>query len=132
MTTSIILKSQLRQNAMRFVTEPRFVAHLTKRLPQHRFSGVSKRCHLQRYQLLVDSTPMTRFLHPILLLVARATESELGRYVEYLKAENRILRDKLPKRISVTPAERDRLVKQGLRVGPAIKELIAIVTPWYL
>lgn len=75
---------------------------------------------------------MTRFLHPILLLVARATESELGRYVEYLKAENRILRDKLPKRISVTPAERDRLVKQGLRVGPAIKELIAIVTPWYL
>ena len=28
-----------------------------------RVGGVSKRCHLQRYQLLADSTSMTRFLH---------------------------------------------------------------------
>jgi putative transposase len=72
---------------------------------------------------------MARLLHPLLLLVARATDLELGRYVEYLKAENRILRGKLPKRVPVTDAERERLVKLGMRVGPSIKELITIVTP---
>ncbi|MFV1967796.1 MAG: integrase core domain-containing protein [Pirellulaceae bacterium] len=72
---------------------------------------------------------MARFLHPLLLLVARATELELAGYVEYLKAENRILRSKLPKRVQVTEAERERLVKLGRPVGPAIKELITIVTP---
>ena len=35
--------------------------------------------------------------------------------IEYLKAENRILRSKLPKRITVTTAERARLVKLGVR-----------------
>lgn len=72
---------------------------------------------------------MARLLHPLLLLVARATEKELVRYVEYLKAENRILRSKLPKRIEVTSAERARLIKLGERVGSAIKELITIVHP---
>ena len=39
-----------------------------------------------------------RFIHPLLLLVARATEKEgLVQMVEYLKAENRLLRAKLPK-----------------------------------
>ena len=56
---------------------------------------------------------MARFFHPLIMVLARATESELTRYVEYLKAENRILRDKLPKRVVCTPAERQRLVKLG-------------------
>lgn len=72
---------------------------------------------------------MAKLLHPLLLLVARATDLELARYVEYLKAENRILRAKLPKQIVVTVAERERLLALGLQVGPAIKELITIVTP---
>ena len=72
---------------------------------------------------------MVRLIHPILMLMARATERELVLYVEYLKAENRILRGKLPKRITVTPAERVRLVQLGVRLGPAIKELITIVHP---
>ena len=38
---------------------------------------------------------MATFFHPLLMVLARATESQLARYVEYLKAENRILRDKL-------------------------------------
>ncbi len=58
----------------------------------------------------MDSTLKTRLVHPLLLLVARATESELGRYVEYLKAENGTLRSKLPKRVRVTLAERERLL----------------------
>ena len=72
---------------------------------------------------------MDRLIHPLLMLIAQATENELVLYLEYLKAENRILRSKLPKRISVTPAERARLVKLGSRLGPALKELITIVHP---
>ena len=49
--------------------------------------------------------------------------------VKYLKAENRILRNKLPKRIEVTPAERSRLLKLGVRLGSAIKQVITIVHP---
>jgi putative transposase len=49
--------------------------------------------------------------------------------VEYLKAENRILRSKLPKQIQVTPAERAKLLKLGNRLGGKIKELITIVSP---
>ena len=62
---------------------------------------------------------MKRLLHPLLLLLARATENELVLYIEYLKAENRILRGKLPKRVNVTPAERAKLVKLGVNQYPA-------------
>jgi putative transposase len=72
---------------------------------------------------------MKRFVHPLLLLLARATEKELVQIVEYLKAENRILRNKLPKRIDVTPAERAKLLKLGMRLGSKIKEVITIVHP---
>jgi putative transposase len=72
---------------------------------------------------------MARFFHPLIMVLARATESELARYVEYLKAENRILRSKLPKQVVCTPAERQRLMKLGKPLGPAIKDLITIVTP---
>jgi len=72
---------------------------------------------------------MKRFLHPLLMILARATEKELVQMVEYLKAENRILRGKLPKRIEVAPAERAKLLKLGLRLGAKIKEVITIVHP---
>jgi putative transposase len=70
-----------------------------------------------------------RLLQPLFALFASATDSQLARMVEYLKAENRILREKLPKRLAVTPRERNRLVKLGAKVGSAIKDLITIVTP---
>jgi putative transposase len=60
---------------------------------------------------------MTKLVHPLLLLIARATEKELVKMIEYLKTENKILRSKLPKRIEVTPAERAKLVKLGERLG---------------
>jgi putative transposase len=49
--------------------------------------------------------------------------------VEYLKLENRLLRDRLPKRLRVTFQERRRLVKLGRPLGSAIRELVTIVTP---
>ena len=60
---------------------------------------------------------MARFFHPLLLVLARATESQLARYVEYLKEENRILRAKLPKRVVCSPGERQRLIKLGKPLG---------------
>ena len=42
---------------------------------------------------------MAKLFHPMLLLVAQATDKQLVKYVEYLKTENRKLRSKLPKRI---------------------------------
>ena len=58
-----------------------------------------------------------------------ATDRELARQVQYLKEENRILRDKLPKRITVSAGERRRLIKFGSGLGAVINELITIVTP---
>jgi putative transposase len=70
-----------------------------------------------------------RLLQPLFALFATSTDRQLARMVEYLKAENRVLRDKLPRRLTVTARERARLVRLGTRLGPAIKDLITIVTP---
>lgn len=50
-----------------------------------------------------------------------ATHRVLAAQVQDLKAENKVLRSKLPKRVTVTDAERARLVKLGTKVGSAIR-----------
>jgi len=72
---------------------------------------------------------MYRIFQPFLLMLAQASEHELARMIEYLKTENRILREKLPKRINVTLPERRRLVTLGQPLGSKLKELITIVSP---
>ena len=62
-------------------------------------------------------------------MLANATDRELARQIQYLKAENRILRAKLPQRITITAAERQRLLKYGKPLGQAIRALITIVSP---
>ena len=74
-------------------------------------------CHSPYCQRFTHSTEMTRLIHPLLVLLVRATEKELVLYLEYLKAENRILRSRLPKRVEVTPAENTGL--SGLGYGGA-------------
>ncbi len=71
---------------------------------------------------------MARFFHPLLLLLANATHKELVAQIQYLKAENQILRSKLPKRVTVTAPERARLVKLGSKVRKFIGELMTIVS----
>jgi putative transposase len=72
---------------------------------------------------------MNKLFHPLLVMIAKATSTELQQYIDYLKAENQILRSKLPRRVDVTPAEREKLVKVGKPLGGKLKELMSIVSP---
>ena len=76
-----------------------------------------------------DNSVTAKIFHPLLALIASATESELAKYVEYLKAENRILRGRIPGQIHTRKSERERLLKFGKVLGRAIEELITIVSP---
>jgi putative transposase len=71
---------------------------------------------------------MAAIVHPLLTLLASLTRQELAQQVTYLKAENAILRSKLPDRITLNNQERRRLVRHGKTLGPRIKELISIVS----
>lgn len=68
-----------------------------------------------------------RILHPLFSLLASVTRQELARQVAYLKAENEVLRARLPKTIVTTPKERQRLLRAGRRLGTKLKDLISIV-----
>jgi putative transposase len=71
---------------------------------------------------------MTRLLQPLFALFTAASDSQLRQMVEYLQAENEILRSKLPDRITLTAREKTRLIKFGSAVGSAIKNLVTIVS----
>ncbi|UUO05345.1 integrase core domain-containing protein [Blastopirellula sp. J2-11] len=65
----------------------------------------------------------------MLLLIAGSTQKELAAQIRYLKVENEVLRSKLPRRISVTAQEKNRLVKFGGKLGQAVHEIVTIVAP---
>lgn len=69
-----------------------------------------------------------RILHPLFSLLASVTRQELARQVAYLKAENEVLRARLPKHIVTTLKERQRLLRAGRKLGTKLKDLISIVS----
>jgi putative transposase len=71
---------------------------------------------------------MTTALHPLFSLFASLTRQGLAREVAYLKAENQLLRSKLPKRITLTDQQRRSLVKHGKPLGPRLAGLLSIVS----
>jgi putative transposase len=71
---------------------------------------------------------MHRLLHPLFGFLASLTRQELARQVAYLKAENRILRARLPERLVATPSEKRRLIRLGKKLGTQLRELISIAT----
>src|SRR5262245_42166196 len=72
---------------------------------------------------------MANVFQSLLLVIASVTRNELARQIKYLKVENEILRSKLPGRITITPNERQRLVKFGKHLGKALHQLATIVKP---
>jgi len=71
---------------------------------------------------------MQRLFQPLLFFVARCSRNELIRQLEFLKAENQMLRKDCPFVISgsLTPSECG-LFKLGQAIGPGLHKLISIV-----
>jgi putative transposase len=65
----------------------------------------------------------------LMLVIAGSTSKELARQVSYLKAENQILRSRLPERLILTHREKNRLVRFSKNLGSALNELVTIVHP---
>jgi putative transposase len=72
---------------------------------------------------------MTKLFQSLLVVISSATHAQLTRQIQYLKGENEILRSKLQARITVTLAERKRLVKFASKLGGMLRHLVSIVTP---
>ncbi|MCA9056118.1 MAG: hypothetical protein KDA75_19935 [Planctomycetaceae bacterium] len=53
----------------------------------------------------------------MIVLIATATDLELARALQSLKVENRILRDRLPQTVRVTPLVRRQLHEFAIPVG---------------
>jgi putative transposase len=71
---------------------------------------------------------MPRVFQPLLFLLARCTRNELIRHIEFLKAENEILRSRIPQsRIMLKRDEKERLLKLGEVIGSKLLHLITIV-----
>ncbi len=71
---------------------------------------------------------MINIVHPLLTLLASLTRQELAQQIRFLKAENEILRSKLPGRVTLENRERRMLVKHGKKLGTKIKEVMSIVS----
>ena len=71
--------------------------------------------------------PIPRMLQPLILTLARATDRQLARTIEYMKAENQLLRSRIDGPIRLKPQERRILLKYGLPLGAELKKIISIV-----
>jgi putative transposase len=60
--------------------------------------------------------------------VASSTESELAKQIEFLKAENEMLRKHLPRKIRFTEDERRLIVRLGQAVGVRVRSLLTVVS----
>jgi len=66
----------------------------------------------------------------LLLAIAGATAERTGPPDQIPEGRERILRGKLPKRITVTPKEKNRLLRFALKLGgKVLRQLTTIVTP---
>ncbi len=72
---------------------------------------------------------MPRYYPHLLKTLLNTDEHHLRAKVQFLKAENEILRSRLPKQIRTTPAERARLIRLSKPLGSTIIELITVVSP---
>ncbi len=94
--------------------------------------AVQKSRYVHDYPVQVAIASMASFRNiytSLMLVIARSTEKELAGQVSYLKAENQILRSRVPDRFSLTQGEKSRLVRFAKKIGSALNELATIVHP---
>jgi hypothetical protein len=72
---------------------------------------------------------MIKAYQRLMIVLACATDKQLAKQVQYLKAENEILRARLPKRITPTAVEGRQLLKLGRPLGAPTKALYRERTP---
>jgi len=71
---------------------------------------------------------MLRLVEPLLLVLLSSTHDQLAQQVQFLRAENRMLRERLSERVRLTPGEKRKLVRLGAPLGAALKEIISVVS----
>src|SRR4051812_13421717 len=82
--------------------------------------GAASRAHV---------TAMAWLFAPLMMLIAKSSESELAKQVEFLRAENQMLRRRLGKQVRPTSEEWAMLIRLGRAVGnTGVRALITIVT----
>ena len=69
---------------------------------------------------------MKWLFQPLLLLMAGSTQSDLVHQIELLKAENLMLRRRLPKRLVLNEQEKRLIVRLGQSVGAGISALLTV------
>ena len=101
-----------------------------ERCDRRRLTGVQKldRADFPRIYRIILA--MKNPYHALLMLIAGATQKELAAQIQYLTVELEIVRGKLPRRVTVTSQERNRLIRFGAKLGrQAMDKSVTLVHP---
>ncbi|MBY0310477.1 MAG: hypothetical protein K2W85_00250 [Phycisphaerales bacterium] len=91
--------------------------------------GVARCSWLAAQPPTLHNRAMSNLFRRLFEALVYSSEDDLRRQIQYLKAENEILRAKISGPVRLEPEERARLVKLGRPLGKAIKALISVAKP---